>query len=92
MKVTVREAAEDDLDQLADWIATNNLRAARDMVARIRDQINLLEVDGLEHRGRPGLVAGTREVIEHPYIIVYRVDEERREVTVLSIVHGAKDR
>jgi plasmid stabilization system protein ParE len=38
------------------------------------------------------LVEGTRELIEHPYIIVYKVDEERREVTVLSIVHGARDR
>jgi hypothetical protein len=38
------------------------------------------------------MIAGTRELIEYPYIIVYSVDEERREVTVLSIVHGAKDR
>jgi toxin ParE1/3/4 len=39
---------------------------------------------------RPGLVEGTRELIEYPYIIVYTVIEERDEVVVLSIVHGAQ--
>ena len=42
--------------------------------------------------GRSGLVTGTRELIEYPYIIVYQVDDERREVMVLSVVHGAQDR
>jgi len=42
--------------------------------------------------GRPGFVEGTRELLEWPYIIVYRVDEERDEIVVLSIVHGARDR
>jgi plasmid stabilization system protein ParE len=42
--------------------------------------------------GRVGLVEGTRELIEPPYIIVYKIDEEGDEVIVLSIIHGAKDR
>jgi toxin ParE1/3/4 len=42
--------------------------------------------------GRPGLVEGTRELIEYPYIIVYKVDERRREIIVISVVHGARDR
>jgi toxin ParE1/3/4 len=42
--------------------------------------------------GRPGLVAGTRELIEYPYIIVYEVDGDRREILVLTILHGARDR
>ncbi|MBV8535667.1 MAG: type II toxin-antitoxin system RelE/ParE family toxin, partial [Alphaproteobacteria bacterium] len=58
----------------------------------ILDRINVLETDELAHMGRPGLIAGTRELVEYPYIIVYRVDDGRREVVVLSIVHGAKDR
>jgi toxin ParE1/3/4 len=62
------------------------------MVARIRDRINLLELDSLAKMGRPGLVTGTRELIEYPYIIVYEIDSDRREVSVLTIVHGARDR
>jgi toxin ParE1/3/4 len=38
------------------------------------------------------LIEGTRELIEYPYIIVYRVDEQRREIVVISIIHGVLDR
>jgi len=36
------------------------------------------------------LVEDTRELIEYPYIIVYRVDEQRHEIVVFSILHGAQ--
>jgi toxin ParE1/3/4 len=42
--------------------------------------------------GRPGLVEGTRELVEWPYIIVYKIEEDRDEVVVISVVHGARDR
>jgi plasmid stabilization system protein ParE len=42
--------------------------------------------------GHPGLVPGTRELVENPYIIVYKIVEARREVHVLSVVHGARER
>jgi toxin ParE1/3/4 len=92
MRVIIRASAEADLDDIADWIAKDNSAAAARTVALIRDHINFLETDELAHMGRPGLVEGTRELIEYPYIVVYRVDEERGEVTVLSIVHGARKR
>jgi toxin ParE1/3/4 len=92
MKVVLRELAEDDLDHIFDWIAKDNPSAAANMVARIRDRISLLELDSLAHMGRPGVVTGTRELIESPYIIVYQVDSERREIAVVAIFHGAQDR
>ncbi len=46
----------------------------------------------LTYMGRPGQVEGTRELIEYPYIIVYRVREEAREVIVVAVMHGARDR
>jgi len=42
--------------------------------------------------GRPGLVEGTRELIEGPYIIVYKVFDDRGEIVIVSVVHGARDR
>ena len=42
--------------------------------------------------GHPGFVPGTRELIENPYIIVYKIFEARRDVHVLSVVHGAQKR
>jgi len=66
--------------------------AAADMVSRIRGRINRLELDPLAHAGRPGFVEGTRELVEYPYLIIYQVFDERGEIVVLSIVHGAQDR
>jgi toxin ParE1/3/4 len=92
MRVVLREAAEDDLDRIFDWISKDNPSAAADMVGRIRDRISLLELDSLAHMGRPGLVSATRELIEPPYIIVYQVDDARGEITVVAIFHGAQSR
>jgi toxin ParE1/3/4 len=92
MKVVVREAAASDLDDIFDWISRDNPRAAAELVRRIRARINRLAISGLSHVGRLGLVEGTRELVEAPYIIVYMVDEPSDEITVLAIVHGARDR
>ena len=92
MKVVVREAAASDLDDIFDWISRDNPRAAAELVRRIRARINRLAISGLAHVGRLGLVEGTRELVEAPYIIVYVVDVPSDEITVLAIVHGARDR
>lgn len=92
MNVVLRQAALDDLDRIHAWIAKDNPQAANRMLARIRDRIALLEIDALAHMGRPGIVAGTRELIEYPYIIVYTVDEAHRGIVILAVLHGAQER
>jgi plasmid stabilization system protein ParE len=92
MKVIVREKADADLDDIFQWIAKDNPRAATAMVARIRDRINGLELDSLAHMGRLGFVEGTLELVEYPYLIIYRVDDVSRAVNVLAILHGARNR
>jgi len=92
MRVILRESALEDIDRIHAWIARDNPLAANKMAARIRDRISFLEVDALAHMGRPGLVAGTRELIEYPYIIVYTVEDRKNEIVVLAVMHGAQDR
>jgi toxin ParE1/3/4 len=92
MRVVVREAAARDLDDIFDWISKDSPRAAAKLVSRILGRIDRLTIPGLTHIGRPGLVEGTRELVETPYIVVYAVDEAADEITVLAIVHGARDR
>jgi toxin ParE1/3/4 len=92
MKVVVREKAEDDLDSIFQWIARDNPRAAAQMIGRIRDRINALELDSLAHMGRKGFVEGTLELVEYPYLVVYQVDDSRHEVDIVAIVHGAWNR
>ena len=90
MKVRFEHAARDELDRIHAWIAKDNPRAARDMMARIEEKVMRLETPGLTDMGRLGLVSGTREVLEWPYIIVYKVAGD--EAVIVSVVHGARDR
>jgi toxin ParE1/3/4 len=92
MRVTFDPGARIDLDSIYAWIAKHSPRAALEMVARIEAKVVQLETPELTHMGRPGLVKGTRELLEYPYIIVYQVRDDRDEIVILSIVHGARDR
>jgi toxin ParE1/3/4 len=92
MRVTFEPAARDELDRIFAWIAKDNPRAAVEIVARIEAKVMRLETPELTNMGRPGLVEGTRELLEYPYIVVYRVDERQDEIVVVSVVHGAQDR
>ena len=92
MKVVVRDSAARDLDDIFSWISKDNPRAAAELVECIGLRINRLAFPGLSHIGRPGLVEGTRELIEPPYIIVYVVDEGADEIIILAVMHGARHR
>jgi toxin ParE1/3/4 len=54
---------------------------------RIREAADRLTAH--PHVGRPGRVAGTRELIVRPYITAYRVGEE--EIEILRVLHHARD-
>lgn len=84
MNVVIRAKAAEDLAGIFTWIAHDNPVAAVETVRRIRRRIGRL--------GTPGRVPGTRELIEAPYIIVYEVHEDRDELVVLAIFHGAQGR
>jgi len=62
------------------------------MMARIEAHVRRLATDGLDEMGHPGLVEGTRELIEGPYMIVYEIQPSRSEVVIVCVVHGARDR
>jgi plasmid stabilization system protein ParE len=62
------------------------------MIARIEDKVTRLASPKLTYMGRPGLVESTLELLEWPYIIVYKVYEQREEIVIVSVVHGAQDR
>jgi toxin ParE1/3/4 len=90
MKLVIREEAVDDLDEIQDWIAKDNLSAAIRVVRVLRQRMNSVLLPELVNIGRPGRKKGTRELVEWPYIIVYKVDDDREVVTILAVVHGAR--
>jgi toxin ParE1/3/4 len=92
MRVIILARAADDLDEIYAWIAKDNPTAAVRTIRHLRARFEQLSTPGLERMGRRGLIRETLELVERPYIIIYRVDEEREQVLILSVMHGARKR
>jgi toxin ParE1/3/4 len=92
MKLIFDEDAVDDIQGIVSWIATDNPRAAERLIDRIFRKLQLLLTPGFARMGRIGREPGTHELIERPYIIVYEVREQRQEIVVLAVFHGARRR
>jgi toxin ParE1/3/4 len=90
MRIRWTLAAADDLQQIHDYLREHEPHLARSTMIAIRDEI--LSLRKFPHRGRPGEVEGTRELLHArlPYIVVYRVKEDVAEV--LHIWHASQDR
>ena len=91
MKVEWRPSALDDRDAIIEYLEPLNPHAAVNLL-----QALILAGDSLTlfpYRGRPGLAAGTRELVAvWPYLIVYEIDDDADTVSILRIWHGAQDR
>jgi toxin ParE1/3/4 len=92
MRVTFDPGASDDLDSIFAYIAKDDPGAAYEMVARIEARVMRLATPELTQIGHPGVVEGTRELVEYPYIIVYKIDNDSDQIVVIAIVHGADSR
>ncbi len=79
--------ASDQLEAAVKRILQEDPTAARNVAQAIADRIGQLA--NFPSLGRPGEVKGTRELVNSPYIIVYRSTEEI--VEILHIWHGAQD-
>lgn len=87
MRVIWTPEAEQDRANVWDYIAADNLHAA----ARMDELFSDVAARLAEHPklGKPGNIAGTRELIPHEnYRLVYEI--ERETVWVLALVHTAK--
>jgi toxin ParE1/3/4 len=76
------------LEDIYERIAADNPTAARHMIERIRAAVTRLAASPA--LGRPGRVAGTRELVipRTPYIVPYRVKGD--VVQIITILHGAQ--
>jgi toxin ParE1/3/4 len=88
MRVVWTAPAGRDLEGIGDYIARQNPSAASRIVQRIRARTRALAAH--PYLGRPGRVAGTRELVvtSTPFIAVYRVINDRIEI--LAVFHGAR--
>jgi addiction module RelE/StbE family toxin len=76
------------LEDIREWIARDNPAAAARMMTRIRTAVERLAT--VPGTGRPGRVAGTRELVISgtPYIVPYRVKGDA--VQIITVLHSAQ--
>ena len=77
-----------DREAIFAYIEADSPRAAAQIDDRIEAEVDTLLTT--PHIGRPGRIAGTRElIVEHtPYLAAYRI--EGATVIVLRVLHGAQ--
>ena len=78
-----------DRKEIREYIARDNPAAAVALDALISEKVaRLIDHPGL---GRPGRVAGTRELIVHRnYILIYDITQGQDLVRVLRVLHAAR--
>jgi addiction module RelE/StbE family toxin len=88
MRLEWLHQAQNDFDEIIDYIAEDNPLAAVEQGDEIENQVAGL-LDN-RHQGRPGRVKGTRElvIVRTPYIAAYRIKKE--SIQILRVLHGAR--
>ena len=89
--VEIAPLAQADLDDIEDWLLdAAGPRVAAQVIQRVYDRIAGLQEDARTGTPRPEYGIDVRFVTSRPYLIYFDLFEDR--VTVLRILHGAKDR
>lgn len=89
MTVVWTQNAKRELRAVHDYVAQNSPRYAQGLVDRITRKTEQLETFPLLGAEVPEYEdESIRELLEHPYRIIYRVREER--VEIVSVVHAAR--
>ena len=88
MQIIWLKTALKNLNELAEYIAQENLAAAQRVVDAIEKQVNLLATQPA--LGRPGRILGTRELVisNTHYLVPYRI--KNNTVEILRVFHTSR--
>lgn len=81
--------AEQDLEAIGDYIAKDNPRRALTFMQELRRQCQRIAINPPGYRLRPELGDGIRSCAHGHYVIFFEAFAS--EVTVVRILHGARD-
>ncbi len=88
MKIVWTEPARQDLREIFTYIAEENPRAARALLAEIKDRVGVLVSQ--PQLGSAGRIEGTRELVlaGSSYILPYRLKDQ--QIQILAVFHAAR--
>jgi addiction module RelE/StbE family toxin len=94
MRVRWTDPAHTDFLQILGYVARDNPAAAAGVGQRLLSAVDVIAAQ--PRLGRPGRIAGTRELVipRLPYVAIYRIVDlaqaATNQVEVLRILHGAR--
>jgi len=90
MQIKWLKKALQNLNDEAEYIAQEDPEAARRVVQRIVNAINLLADNPV--LGHPGRIYGTRELVvsDTRYIVPYRVVSKLQQIEILRVFHSSR--
>ncbi|MBN8715962.1 MAG: type II toxin-antitoxin system RelE/ParE family toxin [Xanthomonadales bacterium] len=89
MRLAFTPLAEQDLEAIADYIATDNPVRALSFVRELRAQCQRITLNPSGYRLRPELGDGIRSCAYGHYVIFFEASAET--VLVVRVLHGARD-
>ena len=90
MQIRWSPAAVADLEEIFNYISTDNPTAAQRVALTIYDRAGALGAH--PYQGRRGRVEGTREfpLPPLPFLLVYRVQVSSDTIEIVNVIHGAQ--
>lgn len=91
MTVVFSPAAEQDLEEIGDYIARDDPIRALSFVGEMRERCRNMAATPEAAPLREDILPGVRMIVHGNYLIFYRFNEHRHEVRIERILHGARD-
>lgn len=89
MPVHIVESAQQDIAQIRDYIAAEDVEASSRFLANIDRVLGLLEYQPRMGRARADLRSGIRLIPLGSYVMAYTIGRVR--IDVVRVLHGARD-
>lgn len=88
-RYSITPIAKQDLTEIYEYVASNNLEAAGKLIDRFTVQFEKLSKMPLTGKSRPELIPDCRSVPVGRYIVFYRATS--KDVQILRVLHGARN-
>lgn len=82
--------AEQDLEEIGDYIAADNPTRAQSFVQEIRTHCTKIAAAPLAYAGRPQLGEHIRTCLHGRYVIFFKA-ESGAPILIVRVLHGARD-
>lgn len=89
--VLLAPRAEQDLEEIGDYIAVDNPSRARSFVQEIRARFPKIADTPLAYPRRPELGDAIRACLHGRYAIFFKIESSNDSIVILRILHGARD-